>query len=51
MKKVHKVFLFAVGLLAITLEEISKAIDEASESLDKQRPKFIDRLSDQMHKS
>jgi hypothetical protein len=47
MHKVHKFCLFTVGLLAIALEEISKAIDEASQSLEEQRPKFIDRLSGQ----
>jgi hypothetical protein len=51
MKRVQKIFLFAVGLLVIALEEISQAIDDAANSLEKQQPKFIDRLSEQKYKS
>jgi hypothetical protein len=51
MKKVRRCFEFSVGLMAIALEQISKAIKEASLSMEEQRPKFIDRLSDQKHKT
>jgi hypothetical protein len=51
MHKVHKIILFAVGLCAIALEEISKAIDEASKSLEEHQPRFIDRFPELMHKS
>jgi hypothetical protein len=44
MKQIYKVLLFTVGVLAIALEEISKAIDEASQSLEDRQPMFPNRL-------
>jgi hypothetical protein len=46
----RKVFLFTVGLISVTFEQFSKAILEASQSLEEQIPNISDRLQSQ-HKN
>ena len=42
---VKKAFLFMVGAVSITLDEINKSIKEASQSIDGQRKKLNERFA------
>ena len=39
MKLCNKTFLFAVGILTLSMEEVNKAMQEAVEAVDKQSQK------------
>jgi hypothetical protein len=44
MELMRKVFLLAVGVLSITLEEATKSVDEALRSIEEQREKYAGKL-------
>jgi hypothetical protein len=51
LRKLQKAFLLTVGLISLTFEQIGKAIQEASQSLEEQVPKLSDRLHNQHKQS
>jgi hypothetical protein len=45
-EKINTLFLIAVGIIMISFDEISQAIQEASNSLDEGRKKIINRTTE-----
>ncbi len=50
MGKVCKLFIYAVGLIAITFDEVTKAINEASAYLEKEKPPLLNQFTNYNHK-
>jgi hypothetical protein len=44
MKRTRKIFLFAVGIVSITMDEFSHALEEATQSVKEPSKKVIKRI-------